>query len=115
MWAASLVDAGVVGLACWIVLLTSAGFVAVRAATRSPSAVTWATAGAAAAAIAGAQVTGDRLDLRVWLVLGFGVAVAHAQRENGADDQTGRRPRITRNQPKRPGRIRPNGPARNRS
>ena len=98
VWAASLVDTGVAGLACWIVLLSSAGFFAVRAVTRSPSAMTWAVAAAAAAAIAGAQVTGDRLELRVWLVLGCGVAVAQTH-----PIQAGRRPRIAEKPPKATG------------
>jgi O-antigen ligase len=89
IWAAALVDAGIAGLACWIVLLAGAGFLVVRAVTRTASAATWAVAAASVAAIAGEQVTGDRLELRVWLLLGFGVAVSHTSREERAQEAAG--------------------------
>ena len=85
IWAASLVDAGIAGLVCWVALFVATGWTALRAVARRPSALTWAVAAAALAAAAGAQITGDRLDLRVWLLLGFALAVAHAQREQGTE------------------------------
>lgn len=89
IWAASLVDAGVAGLACWIALFLGAGWAVLRAVGHRPSAFTWAVAAAALAAAAGAEITGDRLDLRVWLLLGFALAVANAQREQGAKSAAG--------------------------
>jgi O-antigen ligase len=104
VWAASLVDAGIAGLVCWIVLLASVGWIALRAVARTPSAATWAVAAAAVAGAAGAEVTGDRLDLRVWLLLGFAVAVANTQREHRAQDPARRDEQAAEPADREPGR-----------
>jgi O-antigen ligase len=104
VWAASLVDAGIAGLVCWIVLLVSVVWIVLRAVARAPSAATWAVAAAAVAGAAGAQVTGDRLDLRVWLLFGFALAVANTQRENRTDDPAGRDEQAAERADHEPGR-----------
>jgi hypothetical protein len=77
-WAASLIDAGVVGFGAWILLLGSAvGFVVVALARRATP-LTLGTAAAAVAATMGNEITSDRLDLRTWLLLGLALATALA-------------------------------------
>ena len=53
---------------------------ALRAVARAPSTWLWSSTAAGVVAAIGAQITGDRLDLRVWLLLGFALAAANAQR-----------------------------------
>jgi hypothetical protein len=76
IWAASLIDAGVFGLLAWVVLFAVVLIHAAATATRSRSSLLWVTLAAAFAAVLASQVGGDRLDLRVWLLLGLTLAVA---------------------------------------
>lgn len=76
LWAASLIDAGVVGFGMWLVLLGAALAIAFATVIRRPSILTAGVALAALAATASSQVAGDRLDLRVWLLLGLALAAA---------------------------------------
>jgi hypothetical protein len=76
LWAASLIDAGVVGLAMWLVLFCGVLGVAFAAARARPSPLLGGVALAALTAVVGSQVAGDRLDLRVWVLLGLALAAA---------------------------------------
>lgn len=76
LWAASLIDAGLIGLGMWLVLLGAALATALAAALRRPTVLVAGVALAALAAVAGSQLAGDRLDLRTWLLLGLALAAA---------------------------------------
>lgn len=90
IWAASLIDAGIVGLGLWTLLLSCIILLALSIVWRRPTAVTWAAAAAVAAAVAGALITGDRLDLRVWLLIGLATTLLCAEREVTADESSNR-------------------------
>jgi len=78
LWAATLVDTGVVGLGAWIVLLGVILLYAGRTLFRSLRLANLAIFIATAAAVGSAQVVGDRLKLYAWAV--FAVALAAAAR-----------------------------------
>lgn len=80
VWAAALVDAGVPGLALWLLLLGGTSLLAFLALGARPS---WTSAALAAAVLAGslsALIATDRLDLRVWLLAGAAAASTTAVR-----------------------------------
>lgn len=82
LWAASLVDAGLFGLAAWTGLLLGLLGLGVISIWQRPSPIGAALLAAAIVAVASGQLLGDRLDLRVWLVLGLLAAASQAgQRE----------------------------------
>jgi len=88
LWAASLVDAGILGLFAWGLLLGSMAFFAARHLLRRPTALALGLAGAALVAVAGSQVSGDRLELRAWVALALvaaatcGKAATHGSQRN---------------------------------
>jgi O-antigen ligase len=68
LWAASLIDAGVTGLAAWVVFLGLVLTVAARQALQRD----WLTLGLLAAVMAsliGSQISGDRMELTGWALL----------------------------------------------
>ena len=89
IWAASLIDAGVVGFCAWIALFGSLLALGVRAAWRDRGPRLLLILWAASAAVLASQLTGDRVDFRVWVALGALTAAsqlsggerAHRQRE----------------------------------
>ena len=76
LWAAALIDVRLVGLAAWAALLGGLFALGIRAFMGAPSWRSVAIVGAAAAAVVLGQVAGDRLELRVWLLLGMLGALA---------------------------------------
>jgi O-Antigen ligase len=90
IWAASLIDAGVIGLGAWLLFLAGIVTYCFSMVRRRAGALTWATAAALTAAVASAQITGDRLDLRVWLLMGLTAALFGAGRETPAQEPAGR-------------------------
>jgi hypothetical protein len=84
IWAASLIDAGVFGLLCWIVLFGSVFYHAASTALRARSWLLWAAIAAAVAAFLASQVGGDRLDLRVWVLLALTLATSRCVRADQA-------------------------------
>jgi O-antigen ligase len=90
LWAASLVDVGLVGLWTWALLLATLATIAGRALRRAPRSLPFAALLSAGIAVLLGQITADRLDLRVWLVVGMLMAAATCsgrQRETTADSQ----------------------------
>ncbi|HVM68280.1 MAG TPA: O-antigen ligase family protein [Gaiellaceae bacterium] len=76
VWAAALLDAGVLGLGTLLVFLAAVLGVAAAAAVSRPGAVRLGIVVAAAVAVANAQITGDRLPLEAWVLLGLALLAA---------------------------------------
>jgi len=81
IWAASLVDAGILGFCAWIGLFASLLIIGVRAAWRARGSVLLLLSWCAATAAAISNFTGDRVDVRAWLALG--VLAAASQLSGG--------------------------------
>jgi hypothetical protein len=73
---AALVDVGLVGALAWVAFLTACLRPVLRALVRSPSPLSLALAVASLAAVGGGLVSGDRLEIQIWLVLGLALAVS---------------------------------------
>jgi O-antigen ligase len=89
LWAAALVDAGVVGLGAWLVLLGAAIATASVAVIRRPTVLGAALLAASVTAVLGAMVTGDRFELRAWVVIALllaGTLGGAARRGDGDSD-----------------------------
>lgn len=71
LWSASLVDAGILGLAAWLVFLGLVLFQGARRLVRRPTVIHACLFVSAAVAVLGSQISADRLDLRAWIVLGL--------------------------------------------
>lgn len=78
LWAAALIDAGILGFATWALFLGSALWLCVRALLLRQTPTLIALSTAAVVAVFGSQITGDRLELRVWVVLALAIAAATA-------------------------------------
>jgi O-antigen ligase len=76
LWAAALLDVGIVGLSLWLALLGTALALVLRTTWARPSVVTAALTMAMVAALCSTLVANDRLDLRVWMLIGLAAAVA---------------------------------------
>ena len=85
LWAASLLDAGIIGFGLWLVFFGTVLAFALQGVRRHRTALAVGVFLAALAAVLEAQISGDRLDLRVWLLLGLALAVANQRRK--ADQQ----------------------------
>ena len=75
-WSAALLDAGLLGLLAVATLVAASLIAAFQAAARSDSLLVAGVAVAALLAVASSSFAGDRLDLRVWLLLGLGLSAA---------------------------------------
>jgi hypothetical protein len=71
VWAAALVDAGLVGLTLWLALMGTILALAVRGVLAAPNLLRVGLLCAAAVGVGASLVTGDRVELRVWIVLGL--------------------------------------------
>jgi hypothetical protein len=76
LWAASLVDAGVIGFAMWVLFLGLLLAAGIRACLVAPRFARVALIVAAFIGVGGAEVAGDRLELTVWMMLGLVLAMA---------------------------------------
>lgn len=76
LWAAALIDVGVLGLAAWIAFVVLALARAVTALQVGPLWLRVGALTAALTAVLSAQITGDRLDLWAWVLLGVAIALA---------------------------------------
>jgi hypothetical protein len=81
VWAAALIDAGIVGLAAWLSFLSAVVIQIVRGVVRAPHPIHLALGASAFIAIVASLVAGDRLDLRVWVAIGLALAVCRASYE----------------------------------
>lgn len=87
LWAASLVDGGVLAFGMWAAFLTAVLFAGARLLMRAPNFFTLALFASTCTAVAASQISGDRLDLRVWLLIGALLAATGEQTE--ADGHNG--------------------------
>jgi len=87
LWAAALVDTGVVGLGLWILFLGALVAAGWRLILRRPGAATAALVASATTGLLAAQVSGDRLELRVWALAGLvlGAAAVAGGHDAGGD------------------------------
>jgi O-antigen ligase len=76
IWAASLIDAGVLGILAWTVMFGAILYHAGLVATGSSSTMLWAAIVASLVGILSGEVGGDRLDLRVWVLMAFALVVS---------------------------------------
>jgi hypothetical protein len=84
LWAASLVDVGVLGFAAWSVVILGILALVTRAAWRRPSAEALLIFASVLASCLSTAVAGDRMELRVWVVLALGLALACRRRRASA-------------------------------
>jgi len=89
LWAASLIDTGLLGLTAWLATLGGLFAVALRALLGRAEPFAWAAFAAAGIATLLGQAAGDRLDLKVWLLLGLMMAVSLRSDRQSADQGTG--------------------------
>jgi hypothetical protein len=73
---AALIDVGVAGVLAWLALLGSLLLRVLAALVREPSWLRFGVAAAAVATVGGSLVSGDRLELHTWVVLGLALAVS---------------------------------------
>jgi hypothetical protein len=76
LWASSLLDVGLVGLGFWIALLGAALALVLQRVAARPSLPETMLLIAMVAALSSVLVAGDRLDLRLWLLLGIVAATS---------------------------------------
>jgi hypothetical protein len=74
LWAASLIDVGVLGFAAWAVLLIGIAVHCAQTAWRRPGAMELLVFCSVIGGCLSTAVAGDRMELRVWVVLGLGMA-----------------------------------------
>jgi hypothetical protein len=82
VWAAALIDAGVFGILAWVVVFAAAFAHVIRIALVVRSRLLWAAVASALSAALSAQVGGDRLDLRVWILLAVAIVAADVARDD---------------------------------
>lgn len=92
LWAASLLDGGLLALTCWLLFLGATLQLGGRAVVRNGGPWVVAAFMAAAAAVVGSQVGGDRLDLRVWILLGVLATAAAGAAERDRSQSDGEAP-----------------------
>jgi len=73
---AALIDVGVAGVLAWLALLGSLLLRVLAALVREPSWFRFGVAAAAVATVGGSLVSGDRLEVHTWVVLGLALAVS---------------------------------------
>jgi hypothetical protein len=82
IWAASLVDAGVLGLLAWTMVFGAVFYYTGSVAIKAQSRLLWASLVAALVSVLASQVGGDRIDLRVWVLIGLALAAARWARSD---------------------------------
>jgi hypothetical protein len=90
IWAASLIDGGVLALLAWIVFFSAVLWHTAAVALRTGSALAWMTIAALLAAMLASQVGGDRLDLRVWVLVGVALTASRRVVREARDQVGGR-------------------------
>jgi O-antigen ligase len=86
MWAASLVDGGVLAFGLWAAFLGAVLYAGGRLVFHAPNALALALFVSACTAVAASQISGDRLDLQVWLLIGALLAATGESAEADPDD-----------------------------
>jgi len=90
LWTASLVDGGILGFSAWLLLLGGILGACAARVVRRLEPLTLALLASAVSAVAAAGVAGDRLEIRVWTILGLLLAAAAAARGQGGAADRGR-------------------------
>jgi O-antigen ligase len=83
LWSAALLDGGVLALSFWILVFGGLLYAGGRAALRRGDVLLAGLLAAATAAILGSMIEGDRLDLRVWVLLGCLAAASRQAQSDG--------------------------------
>jgi hypothetical protein len=78
IWAAALIDAGVVGLALWVYLIGSVVVAGGASLLRRPTLLRWAAVSGAVAVTLEVAISGDRLGPAHWLMLGLLLAASRS-------------------------------------
>jgi hypothetical protein len=89
LWGSALVDVGIIGLLGWISLFGSLLAITIARVTRNSSPLTLGVLAAALCALLLGQLASDRLDSRVWLLLGLAVASALGSEGRSTGDDAG--------------------------
>jgi O-antigen ligase len=93
LWAASVIDGGVLALSAWVLFLGGVLLLGARTVLRAPTVVNVAVFVAAVTALLESQLTGDRLYLASWVLAGALLATAIRQPRpadgSGSDDEPG--------------------------
>lgn len=76
LWAASLIDAGLLGFFAWLAFLATVGWAVFKALLRGRGGLLLACAIAGCAASILGDLSGDRLDIRAWFAIGLAFAAA---------------------------------------
>jgi hypothetical protein len=87
LWSASLLDGGVLAFSAWLGFLGAIVYAGARAVLRRPSPLVAAIFVAVVIALLGTEISGDRLDLRVWVLLGMLAAVSGAVEADQRDGE----------------------------
>ena len=89
LWAASLVDVGLLGFSVWLAFFGAAAAAVYRALAREPNDLLIACAISGCAAVVLGNMSADRLDIRTWFALGLALAAAClvSQRMAGDGDE----------------------------
>ncbi len=87
LWAASLIDGGLLALAGWVLLFGALALWVGRTLLLRPNPLLAGLATSGLVAWLAAQLAGDRLDIRVWLVCGLVAAAACQAREPQAAER----------------------------
>jgi hypothetical protein len=98
LWAASLVDAGVLGFGAWALFLGGLLVLGGRELYRRPSPVLLAAFAAAASVVVSSELAGDRLDTPAWALLGLLLAAATRQASSRNPNQGRQQPRAAADQ-----------------
>jgi O-Antigen ligase len=91
LWAAALIDGGVVGFTFWLLFLGSVLVMGARALFWRPTALMLGLFSSAVVAVLATMVAGDRMELRVWVILGLVLAAARSYRMDGGMPVSGSR------------------------
>jgi O-antigen ligase len=89
LWAASLIDGGVIAFGFWVAFLGAVVFYGSRFVLRHPDPLALSLFIATSTALVSSEISGARLDLRVWLLIGALLAVAGeaAQGDRSGSDE----------------------------
>jgi O-antigen ligase len=85
LWAAALLDGGVPAFSFWLLVLGGFLLLSAREAIRRPTPLALTLLVATTTAVLLSQMSGDRLDLEVWALLGLVAATCGAPRADGRD------------------------------
>jgi O-antigen ligase len=92
LWAASLIDGGVIAFGFWFAFLGAVMFYGVRFVLRHPDPLALSLFIATSTALISSEISGARLDLRVWLFIGALLAAAASKPAQGDEKRGDEKP-----------------------